>query len=350
MSSPRSALAALTRIRLIEFVRQPEALFWVFGFPVIMSVVLGFAFRNRPPEPIPVGVAESPNAAPFVAALSRPGTVRPVVYPSAAEAREALRTGKIELLVEPGSEPGAEPTYRFDPTRPNARIARLEADNAIERARGRADVVHAREELVREKGSRYIDFLLPGLLGLNLMSTGLWGVGYSIVTARIHKTLKLMTATPMRKSDYLLSHIFSRFLFLILETGAILAFGVLTFGVPVKGSLVLLTALVIVGGLSFTGLGLACAARTATIEGINGLVNAVAIPMWLVSGTFFSAERFPRALHPVIAALPLTAMNDSLRSVMLEGKGLAALAGPVAVLLAWGLASFAFALKIFRWQ
>ncbi len=346
MSKPRSALAALTRVRLIEFVRQPEALFWVFGFPVIMSVVLGFAFRNRPPEPVPVGVVQGPESAPLVAALAKPGTIRPVVYPSFNEAQEALRTGKIELLVEPG----AVPVYRFDPTRPNARIARLEADNAIERARGRADVVGAREELVREKGSRYIDFLLPGLLGLNLMSTGLWGVGYSIVTARIHKTLKLMTATPMRKSDYLLSHIFSRFFFLILETGAILAFGVVTFGVPVRGSLVLLTGLVLVGGLSFTGLGLACAARTATIEGINGLINVVAIPMWLVSGTFFSAERFPKTLHPVIAALPLTAMNDALRAVMLEGKGLAALGGPAAVLLVWGIASFALALKIFRWQ
>ncbi len=346
MSSPKSALAALTKVRLIEFVRQPEALFWVFGFPVIMSVVLGFAFRNRPPEPVPVGIVQGPDSAPLLAALSAPGTVKPVVYATMAQAQEALRTGKIELLVKPGPEP----VYRFDPTRPNARIARLETDNAIERARGRADVVRAREEIVREKGSRYIDFLLPGLLGLNLMSTGLWGVGYSIVTARIHKTLKLMTATPMRKSDYLLSHLLSRFFFLILETGAILAFGVITFGVPVRGSLALLTGLVLVGGLSFTGLGLFCAARTATIEGINGLVNAVAIPMWLVSGTFFSVERFPRALRPVIAALPLTAMNDALRAVMLEGKGLAALAGPVAVLLAWGLTSFAIALKIFRWQ
>jgi len=350
MSRSSSALAALTKVRLIEFVRQPEALFWVFGFPVIMSVVLGFAFRNRPPEPVPVGVVEGPGSAPVAAALSRASTVKPVAYSSLSEAKEALRTGKIELLVEPGAQAGSEPTYRFDPTRPNARIARLEADNAIERARGRADVVHAHEELVREKGSRYIDFLLPGLLGLNLMSTGLWGVGYSIVTARMHKTLKLMTATPMRRSDYLLSHIFSRFFFLILETAAILAFGVIAFGVPVRGSLVLLTALVIVGGLSFTGLGLACAARTATIEGINGLINVVAIPMWLVSGTFFSAERFPRALHPVIAALPLTAMNDALRAVMLEGKGLALLGSPVAILLVWGVASFALALKIFRWQ
>ena len=347
MTSPQhSPLFALTKTRLVEFVRQPEALFWVFGFPIIMSVVLGFAFRDRPPDPLPVGIVEGPSSAALVAALGRPATIKPVVFPTALAGGEALRVGKIALLVE--EAPSL--VYRFDPTRPDSRVARLEADDAIERARGRADVAKAREDLVREKGSRYIDFLLPGLLGLNLMSTGLWGIGFSIVDSRIKKTLKLMTATPMRKSEYLLAHLLSRFFFLILETGVILAFGLVAFGVPVRGSFGLLAVLAAVGGATFAGLGLICAARTQTLEGANGLMNLVAIPMWLVSGTFFSAERFPNALQPVIRALPLTALNDGLRAVMLEGRGLAAIGGPLAVLAVWGIACFAVALKIFRWQ
>ena len=315
MSKARSPLYALTRSRFLEFVRQPEALFWVFGFPIIMSLVLGFAFRDRPPDPLPVGYVDGAGAAELASALGKPGTLKPIAFPGASAANEALRVGRIALFVEETPEL----TYRFDPTRPDSRLARLEADDAIERARGRTDVAKAREELVREKGSRYIDFLLPGLLGLNLLSTGLWGIGFSIVDARMKKTLKLMTATPMRKSEYLLSHMFSRFFLVVLETCVILTFGVLAFGVPVRGSVGLLILLAFAGGFTFAGLGLLCAARTQTLEGANGIMNLVAIPMWLVSGTFFSAERFPDALQPLIRALPLTALNNALRAVMLEG-------------------------------
>jgi ABC-type multidrug transport system permease subunit len=346
MTKIHPPLYALTRSRFLEFVRQPEALFWVFGFPIIMSLVLGFAFRDRPPDPLPVGYVEGPGAAELSAALGKPGTLKAISFPSATAGNEALRVGRITLLVEQTPDV----TYRFDPTRPDSRLARLEADDAIERARGRSDVAKAREELVREKGSRYIDFLLPGLLGLNLLSTGLWGIGFSIVDARMKKTLKLMTATPMRKSEYLLSHMFSRFFLVALETAVILAFGILVFGVPVRGSIGLLVLLAFGGGFTFAGLGLLCAARTQTLEGANGVMNLAAIPMWLVSGTFFSAERFPDALQPVIRALPLTALNNALRAVMLEGRGVAAIGGSVAVLAVWAVACFGVALKIFRWQ
>jgi len=346
MSKARSPLYALTRSRFLEFVRQPEALFWVFGFPIIMSLVLGFAFRDRPPDPLPIGYVEGPGSADLASALGKPGTLKATAFPTVAAGNEALRVGRIALLVEQTPEF----TYRFDPTRPDSRLARLEADDAIERSRGRTDVVKASEELVREKGSRYIDFLLPGLLGLNLLSTGLWGIGFSIVDARMKKTLKLMTATPMRRSEYLLSHMFSRFFLVVLETAVILTFGVLAFGVPVRGPIGLLVLLAFAGGLTFAGLGLLCAARTQTLEGANGIMNLVAIPMWLVSGTFFSAERFPDALQPLIRALPLTALNNALRAVMLEGRGVAAIAGSLVVLAVWAAASFGTALKIFRWQ
>ena len=346
MSERQHPLVALTRTRLLEFVREPEALFWVFMFPVLMALVLGFAFRDRPPDPVPVGVAAGPGSAELSAALARAGTVKPVVYPDVAAGLEALRTGKVALLVE---DRGTL-VYHFDPTRPDARLARLEADEAIQRARGRQDPSPAAEAIVHEKGSRYIDFLLPGILGLNLMGTGIWGIGYSIVNARLKKTLKLMTATPMRHADYLLAQMLSRFVFLILEVAVILAFGVAVFGVPIRGSLAVLVLLTLLGALCFGGMGLLVASRARTIEAANGLMNLVMVPMWLLSGVFFSSERFPKAVQPLVQALPLTALNNALRAVMLEGRSALAVAGEAAIVAAWGLVSFATALKIFRWQ
>ena len=346
MSERQHPLVALTRTRLLEFVREPEALFWVFMFPVLMALVLGFAFRDRPPDPIPVGVAAGPSAAELSTALSRAGTVKAAVYPDVAAGLEALRTGKIALLVEDR----ATLVYHFDPTRPDARLARLEVDDAIQRARGRRDASPAAETLVHEKGSRYIDFLVPGILGLNLMGTGIWGIGFSIVNARLKKTLKLMTATPMRHADYLLAQMLSRFVFLILEVAVILAFGVAVFGVPIRGSLVVLVLLTFLGALCFGGMGLLVASRARTLEAANGLMNLVMVPMWLLSGVFFSSERFPKAVQPLVQALPLTALNNALRAVMLEGRSAAEIAGEAAIVAAWGLASFAAALKIFRWQ
>jgi ABC-2 type transport system permease protein len=346
MSERRSALAALTRARVLEFLREPEAVFWVFAFPILMAVILGFAFRDRPPQPLPVGVVEGPASPGLAKALSSAGTLRPLACPSVAAGLEELRIGKIALLVEQTDSL----VYHFDPTRPDARLARLEADDAIQRARGRKDPSPAREAAVHEKGSRYIDFLLPGILGLNLMGTGIWGIGFAIVNARLKKTLKLMVATPMRRSDYLLSHILSRFVFLILEVAVILAFGLAVFQVPVRGSAALLAAVAVIGALAFAGLGLLTAARARTLEAANGLMNLVMVPMWLLSGVFFSAERFPAAVQPLIQALPLTAVNNALRAIMLEGRGLGAIAGELLIVAAWGAASFAAALKIFRWQ
>jgi ABC-type polysaccharide/polyol phosphate export permease len=182
------------------------------------------------------------------------------------------------------------------------------------------------------------------------MGTGIWGIGYSIVTSRLKKTLKVMVATPMRKSDFLLAQIGSRFFFLIVEMVVILAFGVLAFHVPIRGSLALLSATAVMGTVAFAGLGLLVASRAKTLEAANGLMNLVMVPMWLLSGVFFSSERFPQAAQPFIKALPLTALNDALRAVMLEGKGLPAIAGALAILAAWGIVSFGVALKIFRWQ
>lgn len=344
-----SPLLELTLCRAKEFVREPEALFWVFAFPVLLAIALGLAFREKGPDKIPVGVvaiSEKTAAADrtFTALARSPGLL-PRRY-SAAEGREALRTGKISLLVEVSSPV----VFRFDETRPDSLIARLEADNALQQAAGRKDAVPVRAEKVTEKGSRYIDFLIPGLLGMNLMGSGIWSLAFSVVTARNRKILKRLVATPMRKSHYLLSQILGRLWFLIPEVAVLIGGGWILFDVAVRGSILLLTAICVLGAVAFCGLGLLIASRVSTIEGASGLANLVMLPMWIVSGVFFSSERFPDAVQPFINALPLTALNQALRGVITEGRSMVEIAVPLAILAGWGLVSFGVALKIFRWR
>ncbi|MEA2562936.1 MAG: type transport system permease protein [Acidobacteriota bacterium] len=344
--NPRlNALRELTSARVKEFLREPEAVFWVFLFPVLLAIVLGFAFREKPPDRIPIGVISSPASGKAITALSGSSALLPKAY-AADEGRDALRTGKISLLVEPGPPV----VFHLDETRPDSRIARLAADDALQRAAGRADPLPVRDEKVTEKGSRYIDFLIPGLLGMNLMGTGIWSLAFSITSARSRRVLKRLVATPMRRGDYLLSQILGRLAFLLPEILLLAGFGWFAFDVPMRGSLLLFLAVCLLGTMSFCGLGLLIASRVRTVEGVSGLANFVMMPMWLVSGVFFSTERFPDAIQPLIRSLPLTALNESLRGIMNEGQGLAEIAPQMAIIAAWGLVSFAVALKIFRWK
>jgi ABC-type multidrug transport system permease subunit len=346
MSERYSPLLELTICRAKEFLREPEAVFWVFAFPVLLAIALGLAFREKGPDQIPVGVVEAQGQAePILQALAKSPVLLPRRYDAAA-GREALRTGKISLLVEVGTPV----VFRFDETRPDSRIARLEADNALQQAAGRKDAVAVQAEKVTEKGSRYIDFLIPGLLGMNLMSTGVWSLAFSVTNARNRKILKRLVATPMHKSHYLLAQILGRMGFLLPEIALLVGGGWLLFDVAVRGSLLLLLAVCLLGSMTFCGIGLLIASRVSTIEGASGLANLVMLPMWLLSGVFFSSERFPNAVQPFINLLPLTALNQALRGVITEARSLPEIGVQLAILAAWGLLSFGVALKIFRWR
>ncbi len=338
-------LVQLTLSRMREFYREPEAIFWVFGFPIVLAFALGIAFRSRGPGELNVAVLRGAGDTTIAATLDESPALKAVVLDS-AEGRQRLRTGRIALLVIPG-----EPiVYRYDSTRTESRLARLEVDAALQRARGRADPAAVRDERVTEPGSRYIDFLIPGLLGMNLLGSGIWGVGFSVVQARQKKLLKRFMATPMRRSHYLLGFILSRLLFLFVEVVALIGFGWVMFGVGVRGSFAALGVINVLGALSFAGLGLLVASRARTIEAVSGLMNLVMLPMWVLSGTFFSYARFPDAMQPFVKALPLTALNDALRAVMIDGTAVTRLATPLAIVAAWGVVSFGIALKIFRWR
>lgn len=344
-----SPLLQIVAARLREFYRQPHAIFWVYGFPLLIAISLGVAFRNRPVERVRVDVEDGPRAAAVVAMLEGDPRVQVAVC-QPEDARNLLRDAKTDLIIRPtdGDKPGYE--YWYDNNRPESALARSVTDSALLRA-AMPDVAPAvTDHHPEEPGSRYIDFLIPGLLGMNLMGGGLWGVGFVTADMRIRKLLKRLIATPMRKRDFLLGLMGSRLLFTIPEVLMLLGFGYLVFGVEVHGSLLGLLVVILIGGASFAGIGLLVASRAKTMEAVSGLMNLVMLPMYVLSGVFFSSDRFPQVMQPFIQALPLTALIDSIRSIMLQGGGLADQGLRLAILGAWGLVSFALALRFFRWQ
>ena len=345
-----SSFAQLVSVRLKEFLREPEAIFWSFVFPILLATGLAIAFRNRPAEIVRVGViAVTKEAADtIVARLGRtPGfAVERLTSDSVAYA--AIRAGRVAVVAVPTSNGGVE--YRFDDTRPDARLARLAADDAIQRAAGRADRVGVSERRVREHGSRYIDFLIPGLLGMNIMGGGMWSIGFSIVESRRKRLLKRLIATPMSRAQYLASYILTRLLFLLGEATILVGIAAVAFGVPVRGSLLQLGLIAITASLAFSGLGLLVSSRVRTIEAVSGLMNFAMLPMWVLSGIFFSSSNYPPAFQPFIQALPLTAVNDALRANMLQGLGWRAVLPELGIIAAWLVVSFVLALKLFRWR
>lgn len=348
MTNPRAArhpLFELTVVRVREFTREPEAVFWVIVFPLVLAFALGIAFRSKGEEPVHAGVVAGAGSAAVVAALADdPGIEARIVEPERVDL--ALRDGDVQVVVLPGDPP----IYRFDPTRPESRLARIVVDGALQRAAGRQDRFEAGEERLDVVGARYIDWLIPGLLGMNIMGTGMWGIGFAIVWARTKKLLKRLAATPMSRAQYLLAQVLARLVFLVIEVTALLVFAWAVFAVPVRGSLVTLSVVAVVGAMAFGGLSLLIASRAKTIEAASGWMNVVMLPGWILSGVFFSAANFPPVMQPLIHALPLTALNDALRAVMLDGASMAAVSAELAIMSAWAIVSFVTALKLFRWQ
>ncbi len=337
-----SSLYQLTVTRLKLTLREPEAIFWIFVFPILLALGLGIAFRNRPADVLPVG-ATTPK---LVQALAADKGLRATEIDETAGTR-ALATGNIVLLAIE-SDNGV--VYRYDDTNPDARTARMIADRAIQVAAGRRDAVEARNQLVHETGSRYIDFLVPGLLGMNLMGSAMWGLGFAIVDARAKKLLKRMVASPMPKWQYLAAYLLSRLVMLAIEVVVLLGFARVVFGVPFRGPLAELALICMMTSLTFSALGLLVATRARTMEAVSGLMNVAMMPMWIMSGVFFSPTRFPAFMQPFVSALPLTAAISAMRGNMLQGMQLGQMTAPLAILLAWFVLPFAVSLRIFRWR
>lgn len=344
-----SPIVQLTLARLREFFREPEAVFWVYGFPILMALLLGIAFREQPVERVFVDVQEGSHADTALAALKAIEKFETRKC-GEAECRNRLRTGKTSLVVVSKDGSGAGFDYLFDPARSDSLLARKEADDTLQRAAGRKDLFFSQDQQFEEPGGRYIDFLIPGLLGMSIMGGGLWGVGFVTVDMRIRKLLKRFLATPMKKTHFLAGVMISRLFFLVPEVIVLILFAWLVFGVRIYGSFVGTAFLILLGSLTFSGFGLLVASRAKTIEAVSGLMNLVMLPMWMLSGIFFSSSRYPDVVQPLIRLLPLTALIDAMRAVMIDGAPVFSQAPQIALLAVWGTVTFVIALKIFRWQ
>jgi len=343
----RAPFLELVRSRILEFCREPEALFWVYGFPLLMVLSLGIAFRQQPLEQLRVDIGDGPRAAADADVLRQAGAGLRVGVAPRAEALERLRTGRCDLVLDRGADDAIQ--FHFDPSRPESALARDRARDALERAAGRRDLLAASDVTATAPGGRYIDFLVPGLMALSLMGGGLWGVGFAVVEMRIRKLLKRFLATPLKRWQFLLGVMVSRMLFVIPEMILLLAFARWAFDVRIFGSPWAVAFLLALGAASFAGIGLLVASRAKTLEAVSGALNLLMLPMWLGSGVFFSRERYPDWMQPVLQFLPLTPLVDALRGVMLEGRTLAGCGEEIGIVAAWGLVSFAIALRIFRW-
>jgi ABC-type multidrug transport system permease subunit len=354
-------IGQLTLSRIKLFLREPAAIFWVYGFPIAMMIALGMAFRDNPQEKMTidlvlptVNVRTDPDQKLTTIEIIEKALNEDhfnVVHSSQDTWPQRLQAGKTDLVIEPN-----EFGYQLwdEPRRAESRVARYAVEAAI--AQGqlaggpsnfqvRVDVKHQ-----EKPGSRYIDFLLPGMLGLGLMGGGMWGVGFVIVDMRVRKLLKRFLATPMRRSDFLFSIMFSRLIFTLADIAVLLVFGGLVFQVYSQGDYWNLALAIMLGAAAFAGIGLLVASRAETLETISGLMNLIMLPMWIFSGVFFSSERFPQEIQPLINLLPLTALNQLLRGIMLEGKTIMHFWPQAALLAIYTVVTFALALRFFRWR
>lgn len=363
----------LTRLR--EFYREPAAVFWVYCFPLLMTFTLGLAFRAEPTVSYIVTVVESEKATAIQRQLKEDKQKRFIKTEvlDYDEARILLRTGKTELVIIPddvvvpnvNSEEDASDgrlrendsdnakssvTYWYDPRNQKSDLARKGVDDYLQRKAGRDDAFVPSDKIMDEPGGRYIDFLIPGLICMNLMGSGLWGVGFAIVDMRIRGLLKRFIATPMRRRDFMLAAMVSRLFFLIPELLLLVLFARYIFDVQIFGNVFLVLGLILLGSFQFAGIGLMVASRAKTIETVSGLMNLVMLPNWIFAGIFFSSSNFPSVLQWFVQALPLTPLVDALRAVMLEGSGLADIWPQLIAILLWTFFSFLIALKAFRWN
>jgi ABC-type multidrug transport system permease subunit len=363
-SEPQSPLWQLVLARVRDFYREPAAIFWVYGFPLVLAVALGTAFRDRPVERIPVTVVQAEGISgdrleEVLGDLRADSRLEPKISDLAQAGRD-LALGKTALLVIPKLQ-GV--SLRTERNRPESALAAGAVEAALLRSNlknvsgkgqlnvaGKSQHLDIELEAVSETGGRYIDFLVPGLLGMNLMGGGLWGLGYVTVDLRVRKLLKRLIATPMNKVDFLLSLVLGRMGFLLLEILMLLGFAWLVFGVSIQGGYGTLALTVLAGACCFQAIGLLVASRATSYEAVSGIMNLTMLPMYVLSGVFFSSDRFPQAIQPLIGLLPLTALNNSLRGVINEGQNLASISGNLAILLGWGLGAFILALKLFRWR
>lgn len=333
----------LISVKFKEFYREPAIIFWAIIFPISMAGVMGIAFQNKGANVVKTAVVLNQESK---SKTNEFGTKHiQFKFMELQEIRDAIKKGKINVYIQ--FNPNGEYTFYFDPKNPNASKEYYMILNYLHR-KNNQELQHKVVEL-QATGSRYIDFFIPGLLGMGIMNSCIWGIGWALIELRVKKLLRRMAATPMNKLYFFLSYFVARLAINSIEFLLLFAFSYFLFGVKLFGSVWAVIILIIIGNYAFSGIATLLASRANNTQVGNGLINMVTLPMMILSGVFFSYHSFPEFLIPFIQNLPLTILVDSMRSVFVEGAGIADVFLPSIKLLFCGIVFQMLGLKFFKW-
>ncbi|MEI7724051.1 MAG: ABC transporter permease, partial [Bacteroidota bacterium] len=328
-----SQLVQLILANIKELIREPGVLFWGIIFPILMSLGLGVAFTKKKDVVTNIAVIgqnhliyQPSDSASLLLSffltnkavsgqdhqghITRKLTIQDDKLGSTTFIFQALTWKEAMILLKRGNlnivldEKSGLVQYHFDPMNPDAQLAYLKLSKllnapGIVAKNGNTDV-----EPLTVGGTRYIDFLVPGLIAMGVMMSCMWGVSYAIIERRSKKLLRRMVATPMKRSNFLIALITVRVLMNFVEAGLLVLFAWLAFNITIQGSIPAALALFIAGNFAFAGISIFISSHTAKTEIGNGLINALSMPMMVLSGVFFSYHNFPEWSIPVIQKFP----------------------------------------------
>ncbi|GHU88396.1 ABC transporter permease [Bacteroidia bacterium] len=366
-SIKNNQLYQLFKTQFLLTIREPEVLFWGMIFPVLISIGLGLAFTQQTESKFNIILVEK-NPTELDSLLNIYGREaqskgEKVQYWKVSDktlgntefkfshsdwnsAIVSLKRGEADLIV---TDSLGKTSYHFDPHNSQAQLVYMKLSALIKSPASTMNIVNTDIEPLTLKGVRYIDFLIPGLIAFGLMSSIMWGISYTIIERRSQKLLRRMVATPMKKSNFLISLMFVRILMNVVESLILLFFAWLIFDIHIQGNIGALIVLFLAGNLAFTGIAILVACNTTKTEVGTGWINAVQMPMMLLSGIFFSYHNFPEWSIGTIKLLPLTALTDGIRSIFNEGAGWMEVIYPTFALSALGLICFVIGMKLFKW-
>lgn len=362
-----------------EMIREPGVLFWGIIFPILMSLGLGIAFTKKADmvrniaviRPGPQENAVHNRASKidtflenFAQKISPEGDESEyyrLTIPdgelgnttfffhklSWQEALVLLKRGNLSIVLD---EKRDQIEYHFDPSNPDAQLIYLKLSGILS---GKETAERESNEIIEPltiSGTRYIDFLIPGLIAMGIMMSCMWGISYGMIEKRTKKLLRRMIATPMKKSHFLIALMVVRIVMNFIESALLFIFAYFVFDITIQGNIPALFTIFIAGNIAFAGIAIFVSSHTANTEIGNGLINAVVLPMVVLSGIFFSYHNFPDWSISFIQKLPLTMLADGIRSVFIEGAGYTEISFPTLMLIVIGFIFFSGGLKIFKWH
>ncbi|MCE5346943.1 MAG: ABC transporter permease [Bacteroidales bacterium] len=361
-----------------ELIREPGVLFWGIVFPILMSLGLGLAFTKKSDVIRKVAIVSNIEES---ATRSDTTTVTEFLQKNCEknlpegkeswqwkytindgklgnsiflfynmewdEAMRLLKRGTINVLL---SGVNGQIEYHFDPLNSDAELTYLKLSNIIGKGTLLEKKNYSEIKPLTVKGTRYIDFLVPGLITMGVMMSSMWGISYGIIEKRSKKLLRRLVATPMKKSHFLIALITVRLAMNFIESLALFLFALFAFKLTIQGDISALILMFLAGNIAFAGIAVFVSSHTSNTEVGNGLINFVVFPMMVLSGIFFSYQNFPEWSIPVIKNLPLTMMTDGIRSIFNEGAGYHEVAIPILILTVMGIVFFSAGLKIFKWH